>query len=180
MKFVIPFIIFLTGLSFACAMPSKPAKTDEDTHTRNHEPVYFGNIYGKITDNSSGKAIRNAEIYVTETAVQYLTQPCPGALNSDQGPVILPDASSAVRQASSEDDGTFIINAIPIHGSSGLYTILIEAAGYDTTVIDQVLVLPGASMALKIDCRMTSEGRVRVIKMLKGRGLVDIHYNDQK
>ncbi len=55
----------------------------------------------------------------------------------------------------------------------------IKAAGRDTTVIDQVLVLPGASMALRIDCRMTSEGRVRIIKILKGHGHVDINYKDE-
>ncbi len=176
---MVPFIILLTGINCACSLPSTTAKIDKASQTRDHEHVYSGNIYGTISDNSSGAPVQNAIIYVTDTPVEYLTQPRPGALNSDQGPVILPDLLSTLRQASSGDDGSFIVNDIPIPGSSRLYTVLIKADGRDTTVIDQVLVLPGASMALRIDCRMTSEGRVRIIKILKGRGHVDINYKDE-
>jgi hypothetical protein len=179
MKFMVPFIMFLTGMNCACALPSQAAKMDEQPQTRNHEHAYPGNIYGTISDESSGTPVKNATIYVTDTPVQYLTQTRPGALDSDQGPVILPDLISAVCQASSGDDGEFIVNDIPIPGSSRLYTVIIKAEGRDATVIDQVLILPGASMALRIDCRMTSEGRVRIIKILKGHGHVDINYNDE-
>ena len=179
MKFMVPFIILLTGMNCACALPSTTAKIDVAPQIRNHEHVYSGNIYGTISNDSSGVSIKNAIIYVTYTPVEYLTQTRLGALISDQGPVILPDLISVVCQASSGDDGAFIVNDIPIPGSSRLYTVLIKAEGRDTTVIDQVLVLPGASMALRIDCRMTSEGRVRIIKILKGHGHVDINYNDE-
>lgn len=179
MKFMVSFIILLTGMNCACSLPSTTAKIDEQPKTRNQEHVYSGNIYGTISEDSTGAPIKNAVIYVTHTPVQYLTQPRPGAINSDQGPVILPDLLSVVRQSSSENDGAFIVNDIPIRGSSMLYTVLIKAEGRDTTVIEQVPVLPGASMALRIDCRMTSEGRVRIIKILKGHGHVDINYNDE-
>lgn len=182
MKFMVPAIILLTGMNCACSLPPRTsitAEIHEAPQVWNHEHVYSGNIYGTISDDSSGVPIKNAIIYVTDTPVEYLAQTCPGAINSDQGPVILPDLVSTVRQASSDNEGSFIVTDIPIRATSSLYTVLIEAEGRDTTVIDQVLVLPGASMALRIDCRMTSEGRARIIKILKGHGHVDINYKDE-
>ena len=63
--------------------------------------------------------------------------------------------------------------------ASALYTVVIQADGWDTTVIDKVPVLPGASMALKIDCRMTATGKARVIRKLSDHEEVDINYSDQ-
>jgi hypothetical protein len=179
MKFIVPFIMILMGLNFACSSSSMPADIVENQKMQNHDPVFFGNTYGTITDSRSGAPVKNATIYVTKTPVQYLSRALPGAVMSDQGPVIIPDRLTAVTQASSGDDGTFIVNSIPISGSSQVFTVLIQAEGYDITVIDQVLIFPGASMALRINCRMTSDGRARIIKVLKGHGHVDINYSDE-
>ena len=181
MKFIVPFIMILMGLNSACSSFPVSPDINGKAKTQNNDQLLFGNIFGTITDSRSGAPIKNAMIYVTDTPVLYLSKASPAspdAVFSDQGPVIIPDLSSAVSQAFSGDDGAFIVNSISISGSSQLYTVLIEAEGYDITVIDQVLILPGAAMALRIDCRMTSDDRVRIIKILKGRDHVDINYMD--
>lgn len=181
MKFIVSLIMILMALNFACSSFPVSPDINGKSKTQNNDQLLFGNIFGTISDGGTGAPIKNAMIYVTETPVQYSPKASsapPDAVFSDQGPVIIPDLSSVVSQASSGDDGAFIVNSIPISGSSQLYTVFIEAEGCDTTVIDQVLILPGAAMALRIDCRMTSDDRVRIIKIFKGRDHVDINYMD--
>ena len=177
MKFPIPLAMILLAMNFACSSPGMTTEAAEMPRTS--PEIYYGNIYGTITDGSNGAPVKNALIYVTQKPVRYLSQMDPGTVLSDQGPVLLPEGASIIGQTFTKDDGTFIVNHIPVTGSSQRYTVLIEAEGRDTIVLDQVLVLPGAAMALRIDCRMTSDGKVRIIKVLNGHENVDINYNDQ-
>jgi len=185
MKFIIQCLLIFMGLLIFMAMPvacsSVSVKDSPATDSQNQiqVPVYSGNIYGTIVDGKSGEPLENAVIYVTPQPVRYLSRENPKAVLSDQGSVIIPDPATAVRQAMIRPDGTFLVNNIPIRGGSQLYTLIVKAPNRDVTVIDQVPVLPGASMALKIDCRMKSEGRTHIIKTLKGHSDVDINYSDE-
>jgi hypothetical protein len=145
----------------------------------NDSRVLFGNIYGTVTAAETGEPVAAARIYVTDQAVQHLSEKQPTAVRSDQGWIVLPPPETAVRRTSSQPDGAYMLNKIPLTQKYGLYTLVIEAEGLDTLVIDQAPVLPGASMALKIDCRMTATGKAQVIRLFKGHTNVDINYSDQ-
>lgn len=179
-RFIFMGLLILMAVPVACSSVSVgPAGNDFQNQNQVQAPLYSGNIYGTIVDGKSGAPIENTVIYVTAQPVQYLSEKTPKAVSSDQGPVIVPDPAAAVRQAAIRPDGTFLVNNIPIHGSSQLYTLIVNAPHRDVTVIDQVPVLPGASMALKIDLRMKSQGRTHIIKTLKGHSDVDINYSDK-
>lgn len=171
-------MIFMVMIS-ACSSIAITGSTKNSSEICDKEQVYYGNIYGTIRDSRTGSPIENAVVYVIDSPVRYLAEASNSSVLSDQGPVIIPDRSNAVGQSVSRADGAFLINSVPIHGSSQLYTVVVEAENRDTTVIDQVPVLPGASLALKIDCRMTSEGKAHIIKILKGHNHVDINYSDE-
>lgn len=180
-RFIVIGLLIITAMPVACSSVSvtDPGANDSQNQNQYRTLIYSGNIYGTIVDGRSGEPLKNAVIYVTAQPVEYLSQENPNAVSSDQGPVIIPDPATAVRQAMTRPDGTFLVNNIPIRGSSQLYTLIIKAPNRDVTVIDQVPVLPGASMALKIDCRMKAEGRTHIIKTLKGHSDVDINYSDE-
>lgn len=179
MKYVLPFIIFFSVMIFACSSDSQTDLKYRNSDNQSRQELYYGNIYGTISDENSGKPIKDAVIYVVDMPVRYLSADDPDTVLSDQGPVVIPERSTAVRRAYSRADGSFLISSIPIHGSSQLYTVVIEADVRDILVIDQVPVLPGASMALKLDCKMTSAGHARIVKCLNGHRNVDIHYSDE-
>ena len=141
--------------------------------------VLFGNVYGTVTDSESGRPVADAIIYVTDQPVRYLSEKEANAVFSDYGWIAVPPLEAAVRRTTSQPDGTYMINKIPLTRNYVLYTLVIRAEGRDRTVIDQAPVLPGASMALKIDCRMTTSGKTNVIRVFKGHKNVDINYSDQ-
>lgn len=179
MKHNLPFIMLLMIMISACSSIAITGGSSTSADIVEKETIYYGNIYGKITDGNSGKPIENADVYALDSPVRYLTERSTASIISDQGPVIIPDRSKAVGRSVSGPDGSYLINNIPIYGGSQLYSVVADAAGRDTTVIDQVPVFPGASMALKIDFRMTSDGKAHIIKILKGHNHVDINYSDE-
>ena len=155
-----------------CSMHQEVA-TDDDSR------VLYGNVYGTVTASESGKPVADAIIYVTDQPVRYLSEKQANAVFSDHGWIAVPPLEAAVRRTTSQPDGTYMINKIPLTPKYVLYTLVIRAEGRDATVIDQAPVLPGASMALKIDCRMTKSGKTNVIRVFKGHKHVDINYSDQ-
>ena len=141
--------------------------------------VFSGNVYGAVTVAESGKPVADALIYLTDQPVRYLFEKQAGAVLSDHGWIVVPPIETAVRRTNSQPDGAYMVNNIPLTQKYVLYTLVITAEGFDTMVIDQAPVLPGASMALKIDCRMTDSGKASVIRVFKGHKNVDINYSDQ-
>ncbi|MDZ7832124.1 MAG: carboxypeptidase-like regulatory domain-containing protein [Desulfobacterales bacterium] len=141
--------------------------------------VLFGNIYGTVTDGQTGNPVPDALIYVTDQPVRFVSEKTDGAVLSDQGWIRVPPPEPAIRRATSQPDGSYMVNRIPLNEKYGLYTLVIKAEGFDNTVIDQAPVLPGASMALNINCRLTRTGRAHLIRVFKGHENVDINYSDE-
>ncbi len=179
MRYAALCIMMFITMIVACATIPVTGNSATDNEINSPGPVYYGNIIGSITIADHRVPIKNALIYISEIPVRCITKGDPGAVFSDQGWVVIPEPSTGVCRSTSRDDGSFIINNIPIYGDSQLYTVVIEAKGLDTVVIDQVSVLPGASMALKIDCRMTSDGQAHIIKNIKDHRHVDVNYSDE-
>ena len=155
-----------------CAAFSTPA----DSHGNR---VLFGNVYGTVTAGGTGKPVSNALIYVTEKPVRFVSKKTEGAVLSDQGWIQVPPPETAIRRTTSRPDGSYMVNRIPLKEKYGLYTIVIKAENFDTTVIDQAPVLPGAAMALNVNCRLNQTGKAHVIRVFKGHKNVDINYSDE-
>ena len=168
-------LIALAALMFAFGGCSAFQETPGNGDSR----VLYGNVYGTVTASESGKPVADAIIYVTDQPVRYLSEKQANAVFSDHGWIAVPPLETAVSRTTSQPDGTYMINKIPLTQNYVLCTLVIQAEGLDTTVIDQAPVLPGASMALKIDCRMTDSGKASVIRVFKGHKNVDINYSDQ-
>ena len=145
----------------------------------NGNRVLFGNVYGTITARETGNPVSDALIYVTDQPVRFLSEKKEGALFSDQGWIQVPPPETAIRHATSQSDGSYMVNRIPLKEKYALYTVVIKADNFDTTVIDQAPVLPGASMALNINCRLPRTGKAHVIRVFKGHKNVDINYSDE-
>jgi len=141
--------------------------------------MLFGNVYGTITAGGTDKPVSDALIYVTDQPVRFVSEKEEGAVLSDQGWIWVPPAETAIRRTTSRPDGAYMVNRIPLKEKYGLYTVVIKAENLDTTVIDQAPVLPGAAMALNINCRLTQTGKAHVIRVFKGHKNVDINYSDE-
>ena len=160
-------------LFFGCSAFSPSAKSGDGNR------VLFGNVYGTITARETGNPVSDALIYVADQPVRFVSEKKEGALFSDQGWIQVPPPETAVRYANSQSDGSYMVNRIPLKEKYELYTAVIKADNFDTTVIDQVPVLPGASMALNINCRLPRTGKAHVIRVFKGHKNVDINYSNE-
>jgi len=158
---------------FGCSAYSPGANSGDGSR------VLFGNIYGTVIDGQTGNPVPDALIYVTDQPVRFVSEKADGAVLSDQGWVRVPPPETAIRRATSQPDGSYMVNRIPLKEKYALYTVVIKAESFDNTVIDQVPVLPGASMALRIDCRLTQTDEIHVIRVFKGHKNVDINYSDE-
>lgn len=141
--------------------------------------VLYGNIYGTITDRDTGNPVPDARIYITEKPIRFVSEKADGAVLSDQGWINMPPPETAIRRATSQTDGSYMVNNIPLKEKYGLYTVVIKAEGFDNTVIDRAPVLPGASMALNINCRLPRTGKTHLVRIFKGHKNVDINYSDE-
>ncbi|HMA86676.1 MAG TPA: carboxypeptidase-like regulatory domain-containing protein [Desulfosalsimonadaceae bacterium] len=156
-----------------CSAFSPSAKSEDGNR------VLFGNVYGTITAGETGNPVSDALIYVTDQPVRFVSEKADGAVLSDQGWIQVPPPETAIRRATSQPDGSYMVKGIPLKEKYGLYTVVIKADGFDNTVIDQTPVLPGASMALNINCRLPRTGKAQVIRVFKGHKNVDINYSDE-
>ena len=62
---------------------------------------------------------------------------------------------TADKRGLTDKHGKFLINFVPTPFPGQFYLIVISSPGYNLFVIDQARVLPGATMALKLNCRLT-------------------------
>jgi len=112
-----------------------------------------GNVYGTIADASTSRPLPGARIFLFDRPLQKGGGP---ALRTNRGDFAAPDFPSAIRAGTANDRGDFLVNSVPTPFPFRVYTIVIRAAGHRLFIVDQVRVLPGAVMALRVDCAMTS------------------------
>ena len=117
-----------------------------------------GNVYGTVEDSATGQPVNGAEIFLFTQPLEKSTTG--NGIITGAGKFKLPEINLAVKHAVSTTNGKFLINFVKTPAPFKLYTIIIKASGYSNFIINQVPVLPGAVMALQINCslsRNTSE-----------------------
>jgi hypothetical protein len=112
-----------------------------------------GNVYGTVIDATTSKPIPNADVFLLDPFTRR--GPTDQVIRTDKGTITLPPLQTAVRSGVTNQQGEFLINFVPTPFPFKLYTIVIRASGYNPCVIDQARVLPGATMSLKVTCRLT-------------------------
>lgn len=113
-----------------------------------------GNVYGTVKDSATGNPIVNAKIYLFTKAISKSSGD--NIINTNNGTFKLPDFNSAVKYGTTNNKGKFLINFVKTPAPFKLYTIIIKANGYNDLIINQVPVLPGAVMALQINCILSA------------------------
>lgn len=111
--------------------------------------VLYGNIYGVIYAAGTGLPVSGAQVQVRDSCAEAFV----------------------LGEAVSGKDGAYLVNAIPIAGSSRSVTVCIKADGLDPVIVEDALILPGALMALQIDLRLTGIG---IPSLVKGREISEI------
>ncbi len=112
-----------------------------------------GNVYGSVIDSTTGVPIAGAEIYLFTNALQKGSSA--NTIQTNDGKYILPEYSSTVKYGTTNSKGEFLINSVHTPMPGKLYTIIVKASGYNLLIIDQVLVHPGAVMALQVDASLS-------------------------
>jgi hypothetical protein len=112
-----------------------------------------GNVFGTVADAASSQPVVGAEILLFDpsAAKDETSRVIPG----NRGDFRLSASRLALRKGTTNDRGQFLINFVPTPFPFKTWTIVVRAAGHKQIVIDQVRVLPGAAMALQVDCRLT-------------------------
>ena len=130
-----------------------------------------GNVYGKVIDASTDKGIPHAKIFLVEEALVKANEVDnnPEVFQSNEGAFVFPDISLTNVETTTNSKGEFLINSIPTPFPFKKYTIVAMAEGYDATILDQVRILPGASMSLKVEFSLT-----------KGKNLVKVYFATDK
>ena len=166
-------LLFLFDLFFSFAAPSE---TWAQLSIPDEKLV--GNVYGTVTDASSSRPISGAEIFLL---LQPIEKSESGrTIGSNREDFALPDFRSAVRSGRTNERGEFLINFVPTPFPYELYTILIKASGYRLFIIDQARVLPGAVMALRVDCRLSKGKETDAIVFKSGDRNAPMRYRDQE
>jgi len=155
---------------FCITLNSVPA-ISSDENIPDNEPVneggriLYGNVYGTITEASSGNPLQGVDICLSDEAVRSGTNQSAASVFSNRGRVVLPERDAAAGSAVSRADGTYIINNIRLSGAgySRRYSILINADGMAPVIINSALILPGAIMALQVDVQMVNSPYVHVV-----------------
>jgi len=142
-------------------------------------PPLYGNIYGTVRDAETEMPLAGVKITVTAHAIDYLSQPAEGALNSDHGWIRLPE-QKAVRRSQSASQGKFLINGLPVPNIPTPYTVILEAQGYGTLVLEKASLLPGAVMALKIEAAMPPAGTVHINREMEDSDYLSAIYRHQQ
>ncbi len=112
-----------------------------------------GNVYGTVKDSLTGQPISGAQIYLFTNPVEKATNGI--GVTTNKGIYELPGINSAAKHAVTQSSGKFLINNVRTPAPFKAYTIIINAPGYNTLIINQVPVMPGAAMALQVNCRLS-------------------------
>lgn len=161
------FSLLATFLCVAAGLPATAA------------PPLYGNIYGTVTDAENEIPLAGVNITVTEHSLEYLSQPGEGALNSDYGWIRLPEQKPLSRSRSASE-GKFLINSLPVPTIPTPYTVILEADGYGTLVLEKAPLLPGAVMALKIEAAMPPAGTVHISREMADSDYLSAIYRHQQ
>lgn len=153
------FIFLAAFLCLAAGLPARAA------------PPLYGNIYGTVTDAQNQRPLSGVEITVTDQPLERLSHPSENAINSDNGGWIRLPEKKPVSRTRSGSQGKFLINSLPVPHVPAPYTVILQAEGYGTLVLEKTPLLPGAVMALKIEAAMPAAGTVHI-----SRGMTDSDY----
>jgi len=118
-----------------------------------------GNVYGTVFENKTQKRLENVEVFLIEKPLQPLieTDSSSPFIDSNKGRFVLPNISSANLKTRTNSEGQFLINNIPTPFPYKKYTIIAKGSGCAMGIIDQVSVLPGASMSLRVEFALIKE-----------------------
>ena len=117
--------------------------------------TFVGNVYGSITDRDTSEPIQGVRVTLLPVAEEPLVARCGPSEFASAECIRASIAPSAVREGSTEPDGSFLINNVPAPADGRDYTVVITHPSHRTAVLP-VHVLPGASMALQITARLAS------------------------
>jgi uncharacterized repeat protein (TIGR01451 family) len=143
-------IVFLLTFNLIFSIFSMPLHSQTEEYSSIQDDKLVGNVYGSVADAHTNERIKGAEVFLLEQ------QGSTGdTIRTNKGDFILPDLQSAVRRGITNERGEFLINFVPTPFPSKIYTIIIRTSDYNLFIVDQARVLPGAVMALKVDCKLT-------------------------
>ena len=111
-----------------------------------------GNIGGTVIDSATNRPIKDAKIFIFDKSLRQGTSG--NIIATNNGDYILPDFSSAEKGAQTDADGKFLINNVSAPVPCKYYCIIIKADGYNTFIINNAEVLPGALMSFVIDAKL--------------------------
>jgi hypothetical protein len=150
-RYILWMIVFV--LLLPAAGSSNGASPLSETAGISSGRVLYGNIYGTIRAAETGLPVTGANIRVIDAIA----------------------AGATLRDSASGQDGSYLVNAIPITGISRSVTVVIEATGLDPVTVKDAVVLPGALMALQIDMSMTATGSPQVVEGMETSAIVIIN-----
>ncbi len=139
----------------------------------------YGNIYGTILSEDSGRPLAGVNIYLAREPVQRMSRYHPQAQPTNNGWIVVPVRDPQYPVAQTNAQGAFIISGIPMAQLSQPITVTIQARDRALVVIDQIPLRPGASMALEILCHMPPLGRVHLVKGLQNTIQVQTRYHHE-
>lgn len=102
--------------------------------------VLYGNIYGTVCALETGLPVPGVRVRVMDTT------------------------GVPLREGLSGPDGAYLVNAIPLTGTTRTVNMRIEADGLDPVTVTEAAILPGALMALRVDLSMTATGAPHWVK----------------
>ena len=138
----------LVSLAALCSeLPSHAAEADGQL---------VGNVYGSVLDDSTSQPIAGAAVLLFDPLREVRSGRREAGSENRIG--LIGPIGLIVLSAETNDHGDFLINFVPTSLPCTTYTIVVRAAGYNLLVIERARVLPGAVMALEVNCRLRKGG----------------------
>ncbi len=172
-------VFMILGCGPATAPPHPPAAPTGPSLSGEQ---FFGNVFGRILlpDGSTNAKPENIRVYLSRKPMETASRQTADAHSSDIGWVRVPeDYTDSPHQSRAGPEGRFLIKQIPIDGKSTDFTIIIAAAGKPRILIDKAPVLPGASMALRVNAVLPASDTIHVVKGMRNSRYVETAYNDE-
>ncbi len=153
------FYFYILFFIFIFAFKSQQVVASEDNSGR----IYYGNVYGVITDLNSNVSLKNIFIFVTDQPILQVSENFPSAVFSNHGWIVVPECFTSVSSATSQMDGSYIVNNIPVNDNGSRYNVIIQADGWGPVIIDSALIFPGAVMALQVDVHIENTVNAHIV-----------------
>lgn len=172
-------LLMTMGCGLTSSPPNPPATQSGSSPS---EDQSFGNVFGRI-QLPGGKAPttpENIRIYLSPKPTEAVSRQAADARAADIGWIRLPeDYRDSPYQSGVGPDGRFLINKVPVDGKSTDFTLIIAAAGKPRILVDKAPVLPGASMALRVNAVLPPGDTLHVVKGMRNSRYVETAYNDE-